>query len=202
MRMNRRNVLAGIGALTAGGGAIFGSGAFSQVEAERTAEITVADDANGYLSIERGPGRPTDEADDIFINSNEGILEFYFNGSATAAGNVSTVPDANGLNNDAITYFDDFLTVTNDGTNGVTLTVTPIDGSGNEFDTSNGDPDPGFSVYTLDNSGNRVYDSITLSSNGDSADIGFEFDLVNGSASAYDGSAPSVASLVIDASTS
>lgn len=52
MRMNRRNVLAGIGALTAGGGAVFGSGAFSQVEADRSMSVGVANDSSAYLQLQ------------------------------------------------------------------------------------------------------------------------------------------------------
>jgi len=39
--MNRRNVLTGLGGLAIGGGALFGTGAFTSVEAERTVEVNV-----------------------------------------------------------------------------------------------------------------------------------------------------------------
>jgi len=39
--MNRRNVLTGLGGLAIGGGVLFGTGAFTSVEAERTVEVNV-----------------------------------------------------------------------------------------------------------------------------------------------------------------
>jgi hypothetical protein len=41
MKLSRRNVLAGLGGLAVGGGALLGSGAFSSVEAQRTVEVNV-----------------------------------------------------------------------------------------------------------------------------------------------------------------
>jgi hypothetical protein len=44
MKLSRRNVLAGIGGLAVGGGALLGSGAFSSVEAQRDVEVNVVTD--------------------------------------------------------------------------------------------------------------------------------------------------------------
>jgi len=54
MKMNRRNALLGLGAIATGGGALFGSGAFSTVEAERNVSISAAGDgsANVNLSVD------------------------------------------------------------------------------------------------------------------------------------------------------
>ena len=54
MKSNRRSVLIGIGALTVGGGAVFGTGAFSSVEAERTVDVETAGDSDALLSLEDG----------------------------------------------------------------------------------------------------------------------------------------------------
>lgn len=51
MKMNRRNMLIGIGAATAGSGAVLGSGAFTQVNADRTANFTVVGDNSAYLDL-------------------------------------------------------------------------------------------------------------------------------------------------------
>lgn len=53
MKMNRRNVLAGLGALGIGGGALLGSGAFTSVEAERDVEVNVVadDDISNLVDI-------------------------------------------------------------------------------------------------------------------------------------------------------
>ena len=51
MGMNRRKVLVGLGTIVAGGGVAFGSGAFSQVSAQRTIETSTAGDGGAYLSL-------------------------------------------------------------------------------------------------------------------------------------------------------
>ena len=48
-KMNRRNVLLGLGTAAAGSGIVFGSGAFTQVEAERDIDIRVEEDASDAI---------------------------------------------------------------------------------------------------------------------------------------------------------
>ena len=50
--MNRRNVLLGLGATAAGSGIVFGSGAFTQVQAEREVSIGVDSDSEALLALE------------------------------------------------------------------------------------------------------------------------------------------------------
>lgn len=52
--MNRRNVLLGLGTAAAGSGIVFGSGAFTQVQAERSVTIGVDEDSNALLALEAG----------------------------------------------------------------------------------------------------------------------------------------------------
>lgn len=49
--MNRRNVLFGLGAAAAGSGAVFGSGAFTQIDAQRSVNIVVEGDASAQLAL-------------------------------------------------------------------------------------------------------------------------------------------------------
>ncbi|MFP8889647.1 hypothetical protein ACLI4U_07730 [Natrialbaceae archaeon A-CW2] len=51
MRLNRRNVLIGLGTIVAGGGAALGTGAFSSVEATRTVDVTTAGDSGGLVAM-------------------------------------------------------------------------------------------------------------------------------------------------------
>ena len=51
MAMNRRNVLIGLGAVAAGGGALLGTGAFSTVEAQRTVSLSAANDNNANVEL-------------------------------------------------------------------------------------------------------------------------------------------------------
>ena len=50
--MNRRNVLTGLGAAAAGSGMVFGSGAFTQVQAERQVTINVDEDAQALVELD------------------------------------------------------------------------------------------------------------------------------------------------------
>ncbi len=61
--MNRRNVLTGLGGLAISGGALFGTGAFTSVSAERTVEVNVitendtgaSEDARDLIATIVGP---------------------------------------------------------------------------------------------------------------------------------------------------
>ncbi|QCC60568.1 hypothetical protein NP511_01065 [Natrinema thermotolerans] len=54
--MKRRTVLVGLGALTAGGGVAFGTGAFSRTEAERGVTVSTAVDDAALLRLAPGSG--------------------------------------------------------------------------------------------------------------------------------------------------
>lgn len=111
MRKTRRSVLGGIGALTVGGGAIFGSGAFSSVTANRNANISVVTDSNAELGLS-GDGNYITESD-TSGGAGESMIEFQFSN----------------LNDNATTTFSGLLTITNNATDGNDKTVY-IDSSG------------------------------------------------------------------------
>jgi len=88
MGMNRRNVLTGLGGLAIGGGALFGSGAFTSVEAARDVEVNVIVDneigdsaeyadvlvdvgGNDTVAVTDGTTTSTDGTD-FFPNSTDG----------------------------------------------------------------------------------------------------------------------------------
>lgn len=167
MKMNRRNVLVGIGAIVAGGGAALGTGAFSQVEATREANVSVADDANAFLALE-----PVDGEDNPYVGVEDGQIVFYFDGEGEA--------DVDGLNDNAVTRFEDILRVTNNGTNEVVLSITARDNGENSVNT-------GLELIGVEN----------LSGEGDSTEIGFEFDLTEDGGDATD--IESIVKLVIEA---
>lgn len=87
MGMNRRNVLVGLGALVAGGGVAFGSGAFSQVSAERTITASTTGDGSAYLDL---------SGDGSYVAVNGNQVEFTFDK----------------LNENATSTFDSILTIT------------------------------------------------------------------------------------------
>lgn len=182
MRMNRRNVLVGLGTIVAGGGAALGTGAFSTVEAERTATISTVGDASGYLAIESHPNNSDDSVDPnnpdadsgtpYLSLSTDGELSFNFNGSGTPS------TSADGLNRNALSQFDDLLQITNNGPNSVDLNVELRDDSSNVAEE-----DGVFNAYisqsnppTGGSEGDTIGGSTTLNA-GDSLDVGFEIDL-------------------------
>jgi hypothetical protein len=113
MRMNRRKVLTALGGITIGGGALFGTGAFSTVSAERTVSVAVDDDSSGVLALdpENGSGTPYSSASSI--NNNTLELQFDSFGDSSA-----------GLNLDATTTFDPIFRVVNNSENTVDVSIT------------------------------------------------------------------------------
>ena len=94
MRMNRRNVLVGLGTIVAGGGAVLGTGAFDTVTAERNADFTVTNDGSSLVGLS-GDGSYVSESDTG--SAGESTIEFTFSK----------------LNDDAESIFRDVLSITN-----------------------------------------------------------------------------------------
>jgi len=108
MKSNRRSVLIGLGALTVGGGAVFGTGAFSSVEAERSVSVSTTGDGDALLAFD------VETTFNGVDDGGEDVVEFNF-GDGDNGGND--------LNQDAETTFDDVLEVTNNGNDGVVLSI-------------------------------------------------------------------------------
>lgn len=111
MSMNRRNVLIGLGATAAGGGAVLGSGAFSQVTADREVAVSATGDDGALLQL--------DVSGDL-KGSNTDTIAFEL---------------GNDVNLDATTRFNDAFSITNNGDNAVTIDIT--DGNGDSMVGSN-----------------------------------------------------------------
>lgn len=115
--MNRRTAILGLGGLVAGGGAAMGTGAFTNVEAERTIDVDVQNDQNSYLTLEpvNTDGEPVDAGrepraqDNPFaeIDAETGRLTLYI----TA------------LNADAETVIRNVFRIANYGTTEVTVSI-------------------------------------------------------------------------------
>ena len=105
MRFTRRKALASIGAVGIGGSAVFGSGAFTQVEADRNFDLAIAQDENALLSLE-----PTGNIDQVTVEdtdggrgADDGVIAFDF----------SDFDDAAGINSQADTAFDNAFEIEN-----------------------------------------------------------------------------------------
>lgn len=109
--MKRRSVLAGLGAAITGG-AITGTGAFTQVTGERTADIAVKREDQALLRLE--------ELDDVDY-PNAGIAKNTGTGKGTLELDLNQVLGSEGIgpNVDAVVTFDDAFRVTNAGSQDV-----------------------------------------------------------------------------------
>ncbi|MFC7213917.1 hypothetical protein ACFQO4_07465 [Saliphagus sp. GCM10025334] len=118
MRLNRRNVLVGLGAIVAGGGGALATGAFSTVEATRDVTIQTEGDGAALLNL---------SIDDSY--------------SAVATPSGTTISfDVSGLNENAITSFDEVLTISHSETPSYEITVNADAGSGLIFYEGTGGP--------------------------------------------------------------
>lgn len=197
MKSNRRSVLIGLGALTVGGGAVFGTGAFSTVEADRSVTVNIDGDSAGLIALNPdGDGASSD-----VVQLVNGLLEINFDAAAS---------DSQGVNLDASTFVGDItdgtsvdtnaLTITNNGSNTVDISFNISYDSahsgltdGNEdnvlklwTDTSGASTTSGIDGGDF---GNLVANSLTLAS-GDTANIALEIDTVGLTTADVDTSAP------------
>jgi hypothetical protein len=101
--MQRRKFIAGLGSLAAAGAAGIGTGAFSTASADRTVDVSVAADSNGFVEISALNGNYASGTDD-------GQLELDFN-SDSGLGIFNG--DAQGLNPDSEFNFDEVFRIAN-----------------------------------------------------------------------------------------
>ena len=109
MRLNRRSVLFGLGTLSASVGGIFGSGAFSSVEATRSIKINTSDDSGALLSFEAN--NPSGTANNKIISTE------------TESGTSVIKIKQESLNERATTTFNNALKITNNGDKNVGVSV-------------------------------------------------------------------------------
>lgn len=96
MGINRRKVLTALGGITIGGGALFGTGAFSQVEADRSAEFTVKSDSNALLGLSGDGTYVTEDASGTNSNSIIQIAATDLNDDATTTLGTVTISNNGG----------------------------------------------------------------------------------------------------------
>lgn len=109
MEMNRRTALLGLGAIATAGGAAFGSGAFSQVTADRSVTVTTAGDAAALLELSA-----TDEHTE-FVDQSAGTIEFNLDGGTVASGD--------GFNYKGVSYIEPLFEITNNGSETVGIRI-------------------------------------------------------------------------------
>lgn len=116
MRMNRRNVLVGLGTIVAGGGGALATGAFSSVEADREVTVNTAGDGSAFLTL---------KGDDAYVESDN---------SDTLT--IDLGAGDNGFNEEARTVVEGIVDATNNAADGNGITVGFDDGSGSLVDST------------------------------------------------------------------
>nr|WP_254611782.1 hypothetical protein [Haloterrigena gelatinilytica] len=111
MRMNRRNVLVGLGTIVAGGGAALGTGAFSSVEADRTVSVGTTGDGQAYLGVS-------------VTNSAYAVDGSSESEAAVTIDLGDTGNESVGFNDDATTYVNGILELTNNAADGNSIEVS------------------------------------------------------------------------------
>jgi hypothetical protein len=101
--MRRRKLMIGLGALTAGGSAAFGTEAFTSVEAQRNVDVTVAGDDSSYLVLDRVD---SENGNEYTAYEGDSTLKIILDGEGQ---------DGGGVVQDAITKIEDLFRIVNQG---------------------------------------------------------------------------------------
>jgi hypothetical protein len=105
--MKRRKLLLSIGTV-AGASGVVGSSAFTSVEADRTAQVAVADDTDSFLEL--GPCEGSENGEYVRSPNGELILDL----SPSNDGENGNLGE--GVNSNAVSVFDDVFEIRNSGT--------------------------------------------------------------------------------------
>lgn len=110
--MNRRQFIAGVGGLTAGGSAVVGSGAFSTVNADRNVSVNVATDQQAYLVL--------DGISNNFVEDDD-LVGFDFDDEVAPSDGGTFDDTGNGVGANSVYEFTELLQIQNQGTDPVVV---------------------------------------------------------------------------------
>jgi len=161
--MNRRNVLLGLGTAAAGSGIVFGSGAFTQIEADRDVSITIVDDDDGSGAVTLAPNA---EVEGVNADGGAGSAELQIDdddllSNATIEYGDATFDNGGTVNTDAFVIdvgdaglgTDDSVTVRADNQEGLDefkLAVDPTDFGTNDDVIATGDSGSNERAFTVE----------------------------------------------------
>jgi len=107
--MRRRKLMIGLGALTAGGTAAFGTEAFTSVEAQRNVDVTVAGDQSAFLAVKDTGSSNANKY--VTAGGDGNVVSIELDGQSENGGA--------GVNANAVTEIDNLLTVLNQGSQSI-----------------------------------------------------------------------------------
>jgi hypothetical protein len=117
--MRRRNFILGASTVALSGGAVFGSGAFTQSQVDRSVTLVVDDDADALLAL--SPGENEDD-------SSSGVAEVVQSDNGTNDQvELRFEENGSGVNVDGVAFFRDVLEVTNNGNEDVYIAAASQD---------------------------------------------------------------------------
>lgn len=125
--MKRRNFLVGAGAAAIGGSALLGSGAFSEVNAQRSVTVQVAEDPNAYLGMDDcqdSDGNTTPNSSFASIDDNGHLQVQMTPDNPTNEGGAGDGAQGEGVNSESITWFDNVFQICNQGKEDVCLWIS------------------------------------------------------------------------------
>lgn len=135
--MRRRRLIVGLGSVSVGAGLMTGSGAFSNVQADRGVSLAVVKDPEAYLGLD-------ERIDGERSRIGDGVLRLRLPG-------LSEEAEGNGLGTDSVYTFDDTgFVITNGGTEKVDLYVHQEESEGPEISIFEHD-DPNREPITSEN---------------------------------------------------
>lgn len=140
-----------LGGITIGGGALFGTGAFSTVQADRTVNVAVEGDSAALLSLDDADSNGNDYGN--ASNISNGTLELTFD----------NLGNSTGLNLDATTTFDPLFRAINNGSSSIDLYVNSSDADGSVGSAS------------ILSSGQVLKNTITDTTNSTTVDLEYQF---------------------------
>jgi hypothetical protein len=141
--MKRRNFLVGAGAAAIGGSALLGSGAFSEVNAQRQVTVQVAEDPNAYLGMDDcqdSNGNTTPNSSFASIDDDGHLQVDMTPSNPTNEGGAGDGAQGEGVNSESITWFDNVFQICNQGKEDVCLWISEKRGA-----------DPGRVTFYVDN---------------------------------------------------
>lgn len=107
--MQRKKFVIALVALSMATAAAVGTGAFDSVQADRTVQVSTAGDADAYLGI-------TGDGEYVTDDSSDGQLTIDLGAPTNSNG-------GQGFNENAVTNVSDVVTITNQGTENVTVSI-------------------------------------------------------------------------------
>lgn len=174
--MKRRQLLTGLGAVTAGG-AVLGTGAFSSVQTDRSVSVSVANEDQAYLGIS-----PTTGNNATFTRQDSGTNNKISFDIDDASG---THDDGEGVGLNSVYEFDNVFQIENQGTQEVEVSI------GELKDT---DFDPNVSGLTIQfypgsNAGSPLHTNPVTIGTGNSQNIGIKIKTIDPAVNEFDADA-------------